>query len=58
MAGIFDSVINAMNSIFGPILAHDPTPNNPILTIFIISFIVSLITTIANKYLVELKRIS
>jgi uncharacterized membrane protein (DUF106 family) len=58
MAGIFDSVINAMNSIFGPILAHDPTPNNPILTIFIISFIVSLITTIANKYLVDQKELA
>ncbi len=53
MSGFFDSIIGVMNSIFGPVLAHDPTPHNPILTILIISFIVSLVTTIANKYLVD-----
>ena len=58
MPGIFDSIIGVMNSIFGPILAHDPTPNNPILTILIISFIVSLVTTIANKYLVDQKELA
>ena len=31
----------------------DPNPTNPALTVLIIAFIVSLITTIANKYLVD-----
>jgi uncharacterized membrane protein (DUF106 family) len=31
----------------------DPHPTNPALTVLIIAFIVSLITTIANKYLVD-----
>ncbi len=35
------------------ILAMDPNPTNPALTVLIIAFIVSLITTIANKYLVD-----
>mgnify|MGYP003298492529 CR=1 FL=1 len=44
-------VLNALNTIFNPILAIDPNPANPALTVLIIAFIVSLITTIANKYL-------
>ena len=46
-------VLNALNTIFNPILAIDPNPANPALTVLIIAFIVSLITTIANKYLVD-----
>jgi uncharacterized membrane protein (DUF106 family) len=42
-----------LNAIFNPILAMDPNPANPALTVLIIAFIVSLITTIANKYLVD-----
>ena len=50
---IWDGVVNVLNSIFNPILAMDPNPANPALTVLIIAFIVSLITTIANKYLVD-----
>ena len=50
---IWDVVFNALNAIFNPILALDPNPSNPALTVLIIAFIVSLITTVANKYLVD-----
>ena len=46
-------VYQGLNAIFNPILAIDPNPTNPALTVLIIAFIVSLITTIANKYLVD-----
>ena len=48
-----DIIISFLNYIFNHLLSLDPTPNNPILTVFVISFIVSLITTVANKYLVN-----
>ena len=55
--GIFDSISGAildiLNAVFNPILALDPHPTNPALTVLIIAFIVSLLTTIANKYLVD-----
>ena len=50
---LMGGVNNVLNSIFNPILAMDPNPHNPALTVLIIAFIVSLITTIANKYLVD-----
>jgi uncharacterized membrane protein (DUF106 family) len=50
---IMDPIMEALNYIFDPLIAFDPTPENPILTIFIIATIVSLITTIANKFLVD-----
>ena len=53
MADPFGIVYEALNAIFNPILAMDPNPANPALTVLIIAFIVSLITTIANKYLVD-----
>ena len=46
-------VYAGLNTIFNPILALDPNPANPALTVLIIAFFVSLITTIANKYLVD-----
>lgn len=46
-------VYQGLNTIFNPILALDPNPANPALTVLIIAFFVSLITTIANKYLVD-----
>ncbi len=46
-------VYQGLNTIFNPILALDPNPANPALTVLIIAFIVSLITTVANKYLVD-----
>jgi uncharacterized membrane protein (DUF106 family) len=53
MVDIMGMVYGAMNSIFNPILALDPNPANPALTVLVIAFIVSLITTVANKYLVD-----
>ena len=53
MVDIMGMVYGFMNSIFNPILSMDPNPANPALTVLIIAFIVSLITTIANKYLVD-----
>ena len=50
---IWGAIANALNSVFNPILAMDPNPTTPALTVLIIAFIVSLITTIANKYLVD-----
>ena len=53
MADPFGMIYEALNVIFNPILAMDPNPANPALTVLVIAFIVSLITTIANKYLVD-----
>lgn len=53
MADPMGIVYQALNTVFNPILALDPNPANPALTVLIIAFIVSLITTIANKYLVD-----
>ncbi len=53
MVDIMGPVYGIMNTIFNPILALDPNPTNPALTVLIIAFIVSLITTVANKYLVD-----
>ena len=53
MVDLMGMVYGVLNTIFNPILAMDPNPTNPALTVLIIAFIVSLITTIANKYLVD-----
>ena len=53
MADPMGIIFQALNAVFNPILALDPNPANPALTVLIIAFIVSLITTIANKYLVD-----
>ena len=53
MPDIMGVVTGVLNAIFNPILAMDPNPANPALTVLIVAFIVSLITTIANKYLVD-----
>ena len=53
MADPMGIIFEALNAVFNPILALDPNPANPALTVLIIAFIVSLITTIANKYLVD-----
>lgn len=50
---IFDPILHGMDALFNPLVALDPTPNNPILAIFIISFCVSLLTVIAQKLLVD-----
>lgn len=46
-------IFNGLNWIFGPIIALDPNPSNPLLTIFLISTIIAFITTVANKLLVN-----
>ena len=48
---IWDVVFNALNAIFNPILALDPNPTNPALTVLIIAFIVSLIRIIQRRRL-------
>lgn len=53
MVDIMGPIYGLLNTIFNPILALDPNPTNPALTVLIIAFIVSLITTVANKYLVD-----
>ena len=53
MADPMGIIFQALNAVFNPILALDPNPQNPALTVLIIAFIVSLITTVANKYLVD-----
>ena len=62
MADIFSmfsgAILNALNTIFNPILAMDPNPQNPALTVLVIAFIVSLITTVANKYLVDQDKVN
>ncbi|KZX10746.1 EMC3/TMCO1 family protein [Methanobrevibacter filiformis] len=50
---VLEIIFGALNSIFNPIIAIDPDPSNPLLTIFLISTIISLITTVANKLLVN-----
>ena len=53
MPDFMGAIYGVLNAIFNPILAMDPNPTNPALTVLIIAFIVSLITTVANKYLVD-----
>ena len=53
MADFMEMIFQALNAVFNPILAIDPNPTNPALTVLIIAFIVSLITTVANKFLVD-----
>ncbi len=49
----FGVVLNAMNQLFNPIIAMDPNPNNPVLTIVLIALGVSILTTVAQKLLVD-----
>ena len=48
-----DVIFAGLNWIFGPIIAIDPNPQNPLLTIFFISTIIAFVTTLANKLLVD-----
>jgi uncharacterized membrane protein (DUF106 family) len=54
---IFQGIYGILNAVFGPIMALDPNPNNPIFTIFIISTIVAFVITLANKLLVNQDRL-
>lgn len=49
----FGVVLDALNSLFNPLIAIDPNPNNPVISIFIIALLVSIITTVAQKFLVD-----
>ena len=50
---IMGPLMDGMNSLLAPLIAADPNPSNPILALFVIAFVVSLIITIANKLLVD-----
>ncbi|MDI9623914.1 MAG: EMC3/TMCO1 family protein [Methanothermobacter sp.] len=54
---VLDIIYNGLDIIFGPFLALDPNPQNPILTIFIIATIIAFIITLANKLLVDQERL-
>ena len=58
MTDFFGIILNVLNVIFNPVLALDPNPQNPALTVVIVAFIVSLITNIANKYLVDQDKVN
>ncbi|MDR0913468.1 MAG: EMC3/TMCO1 family protein [Methanobrevibacter sp.] len=50
---VLEVVFHSMDQFFSPLLALNPDPSNPFVTIFIIAMIVSIITTLANKYLIN-----
>ncbi|MDO5848765.1 MAG: EMC3/TMCO1 family protein [Methanobrevibacter sp.] len=50
---MFDIIFGALNAVFDPLIQMDPTPQNPVLTVLIVAFIISLISTVANKLLVD-----
>ena len=50
---VVEIVYMVLDAIFAPLISLDPTPKNPMLTIFVISLIISLITTLAQKLLVD-----
>lgn len=50
---VFDVIFDGLNWIFGPLIALDPNPQNPLLTIFLISAAIAFITTLANRLLVD-----
>ncbi|MCK9151336.1 EMC3/TMCO1 family protein [Methanobacterium alcaliphilum] len=54
---VLDIFYGALNAVFGPVIALDPNPNNPIFTIFLISTLVAFVITLANKLLVNQDRL-
>ena len=50
---VLEVIFEGLNWIFTPILALDPMPNNPMLTIFLIASLIAFFTTLANKLLVD-----
>lgn len=50
---VLEIIYGALNSVFAPVIALDPNPNNPIFTIFLISTIVAFVITLANKLLID-----
>ncbi|MDR3223066.1 MAG: EMC3/TMCO1 family protein [Methanobrevibacter sp.] len=53
MVDILGSIFSSFDQVFNPIIALDPNPKNPILTIFLIAFLVSIVTNLAQKYLMD-----
>ncbi len=53
---MMNSIYGILDMIFAPFISLDPNPNNPIFTIFMISTLVALLTTLANKFLVDQDR--
>lgn len=50
---VMNIIFNALDMLFAPIIALDPTSSNPLLTVFLISTLIAFITTLANKLLVD-----
>jgi uncharacterized membrane protein (DUF106 family) len=42
-----------LDSVYGPLIALDPTPDNPIITVLIIAFFIALFITILQKLLID-----
>lgn len=53
ITGLMGPIMDAVDSLLYPLIAVDPNPENPILALFIVAFIVSVVITIANKLLVN-----
>lgn len=52
-SGILDPIMNALNDLLTPLIALDPNPSNPVLTVFFVALAVSIFTTVVNKLLVD-----
>ncbi|MDR2830317.1 MAG: EMC3/TMCO1 family protein [Methanobrevibacter sp.] len=53
MTDIIGSIFSSLDYVFNPIIALDPNPKNPLLTIFVIAFLLSILTNLAQKYLMD-----
>ncbi|MDR2544670.1 MAG: EMC3/TMCO1 family protein [Methanobrevibacter sp.] len=53
MFDILGSIFSSFDQIFNPIIALDPNPKNPLLVIFLIAFLLSILTNLAQKYLLD-----
>jgi uncharacterized membrane protein (DUF106 family) len=53
---ILAEIFSSLNQVFDPIIAIDPNPKNPLLTIFLIALIISFFTQLAQKYLMDHER--
>jgi len=53
MFDILGSIFSSFDKIFDPIIALDPNPKNPLLVIFFIAFLLSILTNLAQKYLMD-----
>jgi uncharacterized membrane protein (DUF106 family) len=56
IAIISDLLNQVFNPIFNPIIALDPNPKNPLLTLFLIALIISVLTNLAQKYFMDHER--